>query len=34
MKKRLYLLLSLAFILCLGLFIKTDAGFIYVPSEL
>ena len=34
MKKRLYLFLSLAFLVCLGLFIKTDASFIYVPAEL
>ena len=34
MKKRLFLCLSLAFIVCLGLYIKTHASFIYVPAEL
>ena len=34
MRNRLYLCLSVAFIVCLGLFIKTDASFIYVPAEL
>ena len=34
MKNRLYLLLSLAFIVCLGFYIQTDASFFYVPSEL
>ena len=34
MKNRLYLFLSLAFIVCLGLYIQTDASFFYVPAEL
>ena len=34
MKNRLYLCLSLAFFVCLGLYIKTDASFLYVPAEL